>query len=86
MFVLVSLFKYIVFILKTDAHTCHEYLISGPRGVPDAQLSASSALTFSNNAHRARLYLEIKKYPNGFMLEGAWTANTSDKQPYIEVM
>lgn len=72
--------------MKTkDVHTCHEYLISGPHGVPDAQLSASSALTFSNNAHRARLYLEIKKYPNGFMLEGAWTANTSDKQPYIEV-
>ena len=59
--------------------------MSGAHGVPDGQLAASSSLSLSQNAHRARLFLEIQKYSNGFMLEGAWTANTSDKQPYVEV-
>ncbi|XP_045208431.2 uncharacterized protein LOC123560269 [Mercenaria mercenaria] len=69
----------------TSSQQCHEYLISGPRGIPDSQLSASSRLSLSNNAHRARLFLEIDKYPSGFTLEGGWTAASNDTQPWIQV-
>ena len=48
-------------------------------------MTASSVLSLSNNVHRARLYLEIDKYSNGFTLEGGWTASAGDKQPYIQV-
>lgn len=68
-----------------SVHTCNEYLVSGPRGIPDSQLSASSQVSLSNNAHRARLFLEASKYPNGFYLEGGWTADSKDQQPWLQV-
>jgi len=71
-------------VYNSGVSQCHEYLVSGPRGVPDGQLSASSQETISSNAHRGRLYTGTYKYPNGYYLEGAWTADPADTQPWLQ--
>ncbi|XP_052804623.1 uncharacterized protein LOC128234426 [Mya arenaria] len=67
---------------QTGVTQCHEFLVSGPRGVPDGQLSSSSRLAIANNAHRGRLYTDVDVQRG---LEGAWTADPADSNPWIQV-
>ncbi|WAR04321.1 CPXM1-like protein [Mya arenaria] len=66
---------------QTGVTQCHEFLVSGPRGVPDGQLSSSSRLAIANNAHRGRLYTDVDVQRG---LEGAWTADPADSNPWIQ--
>ncbi|OWF47671.1 uncharacterized protein LOC110454060 isoform X2 [Mizuhopecten yessoensis] len=67
---------------------CHEYLVSGMRGIPDNKLTASS--TWSNKTnddhkpHRSRLFTTAVDYANGTYLRGAWSAGVNDKNQYIQ--
>lgn len=68
---------------------CHENLVTGPRGVPDNQITASS--TYSNSSgdnyapYRGRLYSFSQSFQNGTYLNGGWSARSNDKNQYIQV-
>ncbi|XP_022321816.2 uncharacterized protein LOC111123645 [Crassostrea virginica] len=68
---------------------CHENLVTGPRGVADSQITASS--THSNSTsddyapYRGRLYSFSQSFSNGTYLNGGWSAKYNDKNQYIQV-
>ncbi|KAK3612133.1 hypothetical protein CHS0354_031206 [Potamilus streckersoni] len=63
---------------------CHEYLVSGSRGVADSQLSASSVFGPGHEARRGRLHVHVEHHPNGFKLMGGWSALSTDPNPWIQ--
>ena len=70
------------------SQTCHDYLISGPNGVKDSQLSASSVfsqLPDNHGADRGRLFADATSYSNGTYQRGAWSAGTNNQMQYIQV-
>ena len=75
-------------ILIPGSQTCHDYLVSGPNGVSDSQLSASSQLSYPPNndgPSRGRLFTDAVKYSNGTYLHGAWSAGINNQRQYIQV-
>lgn len=68
---------------------CHGNLVTGPRGVPDNQITSSS--TYSNSSgdnyapYRGRLYSFSQSFQNGTYLNGGWSARVNDKNQYIQV-
>ncbi|KAH3868489.1 hypothetical protein DPMN_031639 [Dreissena polymorpha] len=72
------------------AQACHEYLVSGPHGVPDSHLTASSSWNSglpqdNNGPDRSRLFTQAYDYGNGTFYRGAWTAGQNDQNQYIQV-
>ena len=75
----------------TGSQVCHEYLVSGPHGVPDSHLTASSSWNShlpndNNGPERSRLFTPAYDYGNGTFYRGAWSAGKNDKNQYIQVM
>jgi len=54
--------------------------VSGPRGVPDSQLSATSEYDFATNTSRARLH-----YYDGSIQAGSWSPLVCNTEQYIQV-
>ena len=72
------------------AQVCHEYLVSGPHGVPDNHMTASSSWNShlpndNNGPERGRLFTQAYDYGNGTFYRGAWSAAVNDKNQYIQV-
>ena len=71
------------------SQACHDYLITGPHGVKDSQLSASSVYGQMPDNHgpdRARLFSDAVYYPNnGTYNRGSWVARDTNQQQYIQV-
>lgn len=71
---------------KTGPQVCHEYLISGPHGIPDNKLTAST--TFNNNSNsdyspsRGRLFLQSVR--NTTYMMGGWSAAVNNPSQYIQ--
>ena len=71
------------------SQACHDYLITGPHGVKDSQLSASSVwgqMPDNHGPSRGRLFSDAVRYPNGTYNRGAWVARDNTQQQYIQVM
>ena len=69
------------------ASECNRYLLSGPDGVPDSALSASSVHPRNGYIHavaRGRLHTSQDVTPSG-VLSGAWVAAESDMHQWIGV-
>lgn len=76
--------------LFEGAQVCHDYLVSGPHGVPDSHLSASSSWNShlpndNNGPDRSRLFTQAYDYGNGTFYRGAWSAGVNDKNQFIQV-
>ncbi|XP_033739179.1 uncharacterized protein LOC117326532 [Pecten maximus] len=88
--VLMSYALPVVFTLCSGEEYCGDYLVSGPQGVPDSALSASSFDDF-NGLHQnpacGRLYMYEERSssecsaPNA----AAWCGKVGDTYPYIQV-
>jgi len=63
---------------------CWDHLISGPRGIPDSQLSASSTHNNGGNLHDPK-YGRLHFYSGGTKPAAAWSARTNNDQQFIEV-
>ncbi|KAL3886785.1 hypothetical protein ACJMK2_026757 [Sinanodonta woodiana] len=75
--------------VPAGAQVCHEYLVSGPNGIPDSSLTASSQwnshLPFDHNGpERARLFSLAIDFGNGTYYRGAWSAGVIDKNQYVQ--
>lgn len=71
------------------SQTCHDYLVTGPSGVKDSQLTASSVygqLPDNHGPDRGRLFSDATRYQNGTYNRGSWVAAVSNQQQYIQVM
>ncbi|OWF45774.1 Coagulation factor VIII [Mizuhopecten yessoensis] len=69
---------------------CWNYLVSGPQGVPDAAISASSYHPFSQWHHHpacGRLYMYQERSSTGCQAPNiaGWCSSTGDPDPYIQV-
>ena len=67
------------YIMHITAHPCSDQLVTGPFGVPDSQITASSAQTDAG-PERGRLNTTA----TGTLL-GAWMPTTNNKSEYIQV-
>ena len=78
------------FIFHLGSQVCHDYLVSGPHGVPDRALTSSSQWNSrlpndNNGPERSRLFTTAHDYGNGTYDRGAWSSAYNDKNQYIQV-
>lgn len=71
---------------------CNNLLVSGPHGVPDSHMTASSYYEdsiYRDSPERARLNLEDARVQiengNYVIMGGGWVANDKDKNEWIQV-
>ncbi|CAG2203922.1 unnamed protein product [Mytilus edulis] len=73
----------------TGHQVCHQYLVSGPKGVTNTQIQASTFFTNGSShyfrADRARLHTPTIDFRNGTVLGGGWSAAINDKNQFIQV-
>ncbi|OWF45772.1 uncharacterized protein LOC110456638 [Mizuhopecten yessoensis] len=70
---------------------CWDFLVSGPQGVPDSAISASSYHPYNSNGHHnqacSRLYMYKERASSGCAAPniGAWCSNAGYTIPHIQV-
>ncbi|OWF43624.1 discoidin, CUB and LCCL domain-containing protein 2-like [Mizuhopecten yessoensis] len=66
---------------------CAQNLVTGPYGVPDDHITASSSLNGNIYAgpERGRLNTTASQLPNGTYIQGSWAPTQNSKKEYIQV-
>ncbi|CAH1785637.1 unnamed protein product [Owenia fusiformis] len=87
MYILLSLAVGLVMLPYINAKCCSgecigEFLVSGPNGVPDSNLTASSVLDIYHQPYRARLGTPDNSFPEE---RGAWVPLQQNTEQWIQV-
>ncbi|XP_033758449.1 discoidin, CUB and LCCL domain-containing protein 2-like [Pecten maximus] len=75
------------FALAASTDPCAHNLVTGPYGVPDDHITASSSLNGNIYAgpERGRLNTNASQLANGTYLQGSWAPTQNSKKEYIQV-